>query len=850
MRLLIVHAGGTGLLWTALLLFGLGEFADADELVLPQAAARDQSIEAVYRFTGRATGHGALDIEWSDVAGRVVEKRRIPIDVRSAAEIAFPLDLRRAVTMKNRVDAHLSFDAADAASHREEDHSARFIASPTDRPWSDYQIIMWQAQTRAGYAALKRLGITAGMLQRRDDGNIGDPGTEPMKALLDTDLRFYIESIATDFYSPYHRWSEDRPPNWRFIEAKERYWKDPHDRAAFIRQPSLSDPDWLQRIRERVTGVVRAFDRYRPLDYNLGDEPGIADLAAFWDFDFSTASLTAMRDWLRDSYGSLAALNRQWGTAFDNWQAVLPMTTDEAVKRTDENYSAWADFKQWMDVAFARAVMSGTTAVHAARSDAISAIEGAQIPGWGGYDYSRLARSVDAMEIYDFGDNVEIARSFNANLILLTTSGGRGRSEAHRVWRELLRGTRGLILWDEKHEFVGEDGGVGDRGREAAEYFSEIRGGLGALLIGSRRYIDPVAILYSPASMRIQWLLDRRAAGDEWSRRSASTEYQDDAIRAATRSFVSTLRHMGLQHRFVSSAEIARGELVKRGYRVLILPHAIALAPETGRQIDDFVAQGGVVIADSEPGLFDEHGRRAATPVLAHIFDGPPSRSATRFAFGNGAAVYLPMANSGRPEPGRRFSDLLEAAGVRTQFPLIRPDGQQPKDIETYVFRNGEVTILALQRDDAPLSQQDTGETVILALPRALDIYDLRAQRPLGRSERLELSVDGVAPVLLAMTEKQISPPGIVGPRTVRRGDNAEFIVSSNAPAARGVIHLDVVDPDGAPAAAYSGNVLLEGGAGRVVLPLAVNDQTGVWRLRATDIASGQTTFAELEVKP
>ena len=30
----------------------------------------------------------------------------------------------------------------------------------------------------------------------------------------------------------------------------------------------------------------------------------------------------------------------------------MPELTDAAMRRTDDNYSAWADFKAWMDVAF------------------------------------------------------------------------------------------------------------------------------------------------------------------------------------------------------------------------------------------------------------------------------------------------------------------------------------------------------------------------------------------------------------------------------------------------------------------------------------------------------------------
>jgi hypothetical protein len=51
-------------------------------------------------------------------------------------------------------------------------------------------------------------------------------------------------------------------------------------------------------------------------------------------------------------------------------------------------------------------------AIHAAEPEVSSAIEGGKILGWVRYHHSRLAGSVDAMELYDLGDNVEIVRSF------------------------------------------------------------------------------------------------------------------------------------------------------------------------------------------------------------------------------------------------------------------------------------------------------------------------------------------------------------------------------------------------------------------------------------------------------
>ena len=103
------------------------------------------------------------------------------------------------------------------------------------------------------------------------------------------------------------------------------------------------------------------------------------------------------------------------------------------MRRSDDNFAAWADFKAWMDVAFARALRMGTDAVHAADPSALAAIEGVQIPGWGGYDYSLLVDAVDVMEL----DDLPLAHSLNPHLITLTTSFGGDPEDIHAIWRDL-----------------------------------------------------------------------------------------------------------------------------------------------------------------------------------------------------------------------------------------------------------------------------------------------------------------------------------------------------------------------------------------------------------------------------
>lgn len=610
-------------------------------------------------------------------------------------------------------------------------------ANPTlHRPWPGFQIIMWQAKTAHQYAALRELGVTAAKVQADRGGETSASATQKAFPIVTAGLRLYVENIATDFYSPYHRWFPDKPVNWKFLALKQTLESNPIDRKVFEREPSLSDRVWLDRFDGRLKTTVRSYAHYRPLFLNLGDETGIADLSAAWDFDFSAPSLSAMRAWLKRRYGSLAALNREWGTRFKSWSDVVPDTTTQAMARRDENYASWSDFKEWMDVSFARAIGEGTNAIHAAAPWARSAIEGAQMPGWGGYDYSRLATAVDVMEMYDAGDDVDIAQSFNPGLVILTTSSWTGSNDAHRAWREFLRGARGVVLWDDKDQFVELDGTPGPLGRAAGPFFNEIRGGLGTLLMDSRRHSDPIAVLYSPASFRVQWMLDHRAVGSAWIKRDAETENADNAERAARRRTLERLGQMGFTPRFVSEEQVARGILHKAGYRMLVLPQTLALSPEAAGAIRGFVRAGGALAADGDTGAYDGHGRRLPRPQLARLLHS-----------GNPFAVQLPRDSAGAMAELRW---LTKISGLMAEVTVETASGEPVPGVKQYVFHKGATTLVALLAD--PAADGTNQELpVTLVLSRRAYATDARLGAFLGRSQRLAVGVGSATPTVLAL---------------------------------------------------------------------------------------------------
>ncbi|MFO1057057.1 MAG: alpha-amylase family protein [Dongiaceae bacterium] len=770
---------------------------------------------------------GRLRIDWTDAFGRQVDRLTIPVAAGDGPDIAFRLDMRRAVSMRNELQGRLEPDGAGPSPAA--GAALAFVVAPDERDWWDYHIIAWQPLAPAQYATLRAWGVTAGMVfgNRSDGGRPLDPST--IAPLLDADLRWYVENIATDFYAAYHRWSGERPVNWRFLEVQQRYREQPADGAASARAPSLSDPAWLERIRARLGRTVRAHAPYAPLYYSLADEPGIADLAAFWDFDLSAPSLAAMRRWLAGQYGGLAALNAEWGTGFRRWDQVVPMTTREAMGRTDGNFAAWADWKAWMDVAFARALRAGTDAIHGADPAAVAGIEGGQVPGWGGYDYANLAEAVDLIELYDFGSSLEIARSLNPRLILLTTIDLGAEVDPRRVWMPLIRGSRGLILWNPAGRLVGTDGSPGPVGVALAPTLRRLAGGLGALLIGSEPEIDPVAILYSPASFRTQWMLDHQPLGEAWSTRSAGDEYEDDALRSAVRADVRALRRSGLQYRFISAADLSQGALGRAGVRALLLPHAIAMSPAEAAAIRRFVAGGGLVIADVLPGAFDQHSRKLPDPPLADLFR-------------DGRAVLLPQQRADRDQ---EIARRLAQAGLRAEVAVADPTGAPVAGLELHLRRNGDATVIAMAGGPAAADL-----VVTLDTPRFA--YDLLAGRALGRSDRLAVTTSREGISLIAVSPAPLRPPVIAPPQPARAGDTVALSIAipGAAPGARRILHADVIDSAGAIVPCYSRNLIAAGGAASLVLPLALNDPPGRWRVRVSDLLSGATADADLAVEP
>ena len=606
--------------------------------------------------------------------------------------------------------------------------------------WRGFQVVVWQPKTRRQYEALKEIGFTGAMVQADREGESEISVRQKVAPIVGAQLRPYVENIATDFYSAYHRWLPGKPVNAHFLKLQQIIAADPSVTTVFIRQPSLSDPLDFDPIRARIEKIARLYAPYRPLFFNLGDEMGIADLTAAWDFDFSPSSLREMRRWLKGQYGSLLALNNEWGTNFKTWKDVIPPTTTETMAGANQNFAGWSDFKEWMDIAFARAIRKGSEAVHKAAPGALAGMEGAQMPGWGGYNYRRIPSTVDVMELYDASQSLELARAFNPNLVTIATLDWNQSDAPYMAWHALLRGVRGMVVWDSNDQLVSGDGTLGPAGRAVAPFLRALKQSPATIIMASKKINSPIAVLYSPESYRLQWLLDNRSLGRSWTNLSSENQNADNAVRAARRRVLTLLASFGFAPHFVDEEQIAAGSLKQDADRIVILPQTLSLSSKAADALRRFVSRGGILITQGEAGIFDEHGRRLARPRLP--------------APANGGHPRILKLSDNDSEAIRQMARAFRTANIE---PVLRIEnaGKKPSpDIEHYLYRNGGVTIAAFLRNPARATSDVSAQIV---LPHTAYVYDVRAERFLTRGRHLSISVQSSIPTVLAIADEAIS---------------------------------------------------------------------------------------------
>lgn len=660
------------------------------------------------------------------------------------------------------------------------------VAQTPAQKWHNYQVIMWSTEPTPRDLALwfhrlRGLGFTAEQCYR---------GRDP-QPFVHYGFGFYVENLVPQLAFHHGR-------RKLYDEDFQGYTKT-RDKKFLVRKPCFDDPSFWDEIAKYLTEMVRRYSPHSPLFYNLQDEPSIGSFASPMDYCFCEHSLIAFREWLKSQYGSLEALNSEWGTNLGSWNEVVPMTTYEIKERERtalklgqlENYAPWADHREFMDFSFAQALAKMRQIIRQVDKNALVGLEGTQMPSaWGGYDLWRLSQVIDWVEPYDICNSREIFRSFMPKdaPILSTVFGTDYNRIRLRLWRLLLHGDKGCIVWDdEKSRCVDKskpDLPPIERGKQLAAIFRELKTGA-HLIFQLEPIVDPIAIHYSQASIRAHWMFDSREDGDTWQRRFSSYEAVHSRYAKARDAFVRLVEDLGFQFHFVSYEQIERGELLKRKFKVLLLPQSVAMSAKECEQIKAFVSAGGVIIADNMSATMDEHCKRLPKGQLDDLFGvdrksagwsptpnsgeiwvtrdepiavyepdiltttGKPMFQAKAPAvivnrYGKGFAVYLNLdfRDYGKlrllPPKGKAYRDLmrnlLKMAGLEAPVKIVNADtGQEVACVEVWRYKGKGAEYVAVIRNPefriSELGQVGYSASEALEKPERIQITFARKSR-------------------------------------------------------------------------------------------------------------------------
>jgi glycosyl hydrolase family 42 (putative beta-galactosidase) len=413
---------------------------------------------------------------------------------------------------------------------------------------------------------------------------------------------------------------------------------------------------------------------------------------------------------LSERLGPIEKANARWGThttwaaeqratEFKSWSDVLAFLKRfyhelSQVRSTERwNVSPWCDFRNFMDETFADAIDRARAVCKAEDPHARCATEGGQAPfAFGWYNYENVVKHVDVIEPYNIGNNVEVIRSLNPEVIMISTHGfqhkpGAPLTEADRlyqkrapqpIWWGLFHDHRGSIIWDDnlpEYRFVDEETRqLTPAASTFADTFLELHKGIAKLIINGRRIHDGIAIHYSQPSMQIHWLLDNVQHARKWMLHSGGD--RGSHFTGVRNGWTKLIEDLGLQYEFVGGRQIEDGRLMHNKYRALILPQSLAVSSREADQIRQFVETGGLLIADYRAATMNEHGRDLGRGQLDDLFGITHGKGQVSGAAVTGNANYASLRLQGRKLDLVVADDSLRATTGKAlaqsgQVPLI-----------------------------------------------------------------------------------------------------------------------------------------------------------------------------------
>ena len=598
-----------------------------------------------------------------------------------------------------------------------------------------------------------------------------------------------------------------------------------------VRGVQFNTAESREKIRKQAEKNA-VFSRNYGFSYNsVCDEPNLAKMETSDELDSHPENIAEFRRRMEKKYGTITEFNRRMRSNWKSFDEIQPILMVEARKtgRYGE-FIEWRNFNvdRWCEIIKLIGDAGKKVSPHARFALTNSFGQGI----FSGNDYAKLYRKAGldfATEyssciylgknpIYNFD---EFMRSFapemrspgsvgylNSNAAMISYSPW--WFAAHRYggmgWYAML-GTNHHLLDGPTLALTKDAVLLGKSIRH-----SKLQQGIGKLFLDYRWKKRDIAIYYSQTSMQTAFLLGKETRNGIIDATGPLHNY----FYSRQGAFYA-LEYLLHQYDFVAYDQVEDGIL--KDYKVLIMPCIISMTDKEVAAIKKFIANGGKVIADFAPGVYDELGfKRAEAPLKDVTLTGK---------------IFDEMSASCR----KNLLDWLRKSGVK---PLVESAGIV--DIpgrETMHFTDGVNHVFPILHN-ASVSKDDKEQTFVF--PVKGHLYDLRQGKYLGKTDRVTCRIPNADAVLFGVYPGKMEKLEIVMPSTVKAGNDLKAALSAvlaEGVPGRRIYYVQVVDPSGKTGYCMDRCLVAKDGKADFRFRMAFNDPDGVWTLKVTDVLTG-----------
>ncbi len=196
---------------------------------------------------------------------------------------------------------------------------------------------------------------------------------------------------------------------------------------------------------------------------------------------------------------------------------------------------------------------------------------------------------------------------------------------------------------------------------------------------------------------------------------------------------------------------------------------------------------------------------------------------------------------------------ILASAGVAPLAQVTAGAGDPslpPLCLDTVTYRDGKLRYVALMQDFRVRGLPEQKLTITTGGDGF--VYDLRAGKALGPVSEWQASIGRGYPQVYSILPYQVTGLQPQAATTIAAGRElgVKVAVQATQPTEYHVVRLDVFAPGQiTPHRQYSQNIACPQGQGTAVIPFALNDAKGQWRLLWRDVATGTTAQSKVEVQ-